>query len=148
MRYTVPSFVRPEYMEDSLKVRFRVGRVYKTLCGNVRFNEKRVIRKKSLICAPGEMEELTLKKELLSGVSWFEKDHRQNRGGINMEEKISYLYWLSYGICSLTVRISENKSCFCKEIPVEKGKNLRRNRSYVSSANRNHNCMRDRRKIS
>lgn len=66
VRYTVPSFVRPEYMEDSLKVRFRVGKVYRNCYVNVRFNEERVIHKKRLYAAPGEMEELTLKKEQLA----------------------------------------------------------------------------------
>lgn len=66
VRYTVPSFVRPEYMEDSLKVRFRVGKVYRNCYVNVRFDEEQVIHKKRLYAAPGEMEELTLKKEQLA----------------------------------------------------------------------------------
>lgn len=66
VRYTVPSFVRPEHMEDSLKVRFRVGKVYRNCYVNVRFNEEQVIHKKRLYAAPGEMEELTLKKEQLA----------------------------------------------------------------------------------
>lgn len=66
VRYTVPSFVRPEHMEDSLKVRFRVGKVYRNCYVNVRFDEERVIHKKRLYAAPGEMEELTLKKEQLA----------------------------------------------------------------------------------
>lgn len=66
VRYTVPSFVRPEYMEDSMKVRFRVGKVYRNCYVNVRFDEEQVIHKKRLYAAPGEMEELTLKKEQLA----------------------------------------------------------------------------------
>lgn len=66
VRYTVPSFVRPEHMEDSLKVRFRVGKVYRNCYVNVRFDEEQVIHKKRLYAAPGEMEELTLKKEQLA----------------------------------------------------------------------------------
>lgn len=66
VRYTVPSFVRPEHLEDSLKVRFRVGKVYRNCYVNVRFDEEQVIHKKRLYAAPGEMEELTLKKEQLA----------------------------------------------------------------------------------
>ena len=66
VRYTVPSFVRPEHMEDSLKVRLRVGKVYRNCYVNVRFDEEQVIHKKRLYAAPGEMEELTLKKEQLA----------------------------------------------------------------------------------
>lgn len=66
VRYTVPSFIRPEQMEDSLKVRFRVGKVYRNCYVNVYFNEEQIIHKKRLYAAPGEMEELTLKKEQLT----------------------------------------------------------------------------------
>ena len=65
IRYTVPSFIRPEYMEDSLTIRFRVGRVYRDCYVCVYFDEKQVIRKKRLYAAPGEMEELILKKAQL-----------------------------------------------------------------------------------
>lgn len=66
VRYTVPSFIRPEQMEDSLKVRFRVGKVYRNCYVNVYFNEEQIIHKKRPYAAPGEMEELTLKKEQLT----------------------------------------------------------------------------------
>ena len=62
IRYTIPSFIRPEYMEESLTIRFRVGRVYRDCYVCVYFDEKLVIRKKRLYAAPGEMEELILKK--------------------------------------------------------------------------------------
>lgn len=65
VRYIVPSFVRPECMEDDLKVRFRVSRVYRGCYVDVYFGEERVAHKKKLYGAPGEMEELTLKKEEL-----------------------------------------------------------------------------------
>ena len=64
VRYTVPSVIRPDHMPDSLKVRFRVGRVYKNSYVEAWFGEKRVIRKKRPYLAPGEMEELILKKEM------------------------------------------------------------------------------------
>ena len=65
VRYTIPSFIRPEYMEESLTIRFRVGRVYRDCYVCVYFDEKLVIRKKRLYAAPGEMEELILKKAQL-----------------------------------------------------------------------------------
>ena len=65
VRYTVPSFIRPEYMEEDLTVRFRVGCVYRNCYVCVYFDEKQVIRKKRLYVAPGEMEELILKKAQL-----------------------------------------------------------------------------------
>lgn len=65
IRYTVPSRIRPKQMEDSLKIRFRVSRVYQECFVEVYFNEKQVLRKKRRYAAPGEMEELNLKKELL-----------------------------------------------------------------------------------
>ncbi len=52
VRYTIPSFIRPEYMEESLTIRFRVGRVYRDCYVCVYFDEKLVIRKKRLYAAP------------------------------------------------------------------------------------------------
>lgn len=67
VRYTVPSVIRPDHMPESLKVRFRVGQVYRSCYVEVWFGENRVIRKKRPYMAPGEMEELSLKKEMLQG---------------------------------------------------------------------------------
>lgn len=65
VRYTVPSFIRPEHMEENLTLRFRADRVYRDCYVCVSFDKKQVIRKKRLYAAPGEMEELTLKKAQL-----------------------------------------------------------------------------------
>ena len=65
VRYTVPSFIRPEHMEENLTLRFRADRVYRDCYVCVYFDEKLVIRKKRLYAAPGEMEELILKKAQL-----------------------------------------------------------------------------------
>ena len=65
-RYTVPSTVNINRMDDLLTVRFRVGNVYKNAYMNVYFNDERVIHKKKRIFAPGEMEQFILQKEKLA----------------------------------------------------------------------------------
>ena len=65
VRYTVPSTIRPEIMDDKLTVRFRVGNVYKNCYISVYFDEERVLHRKRPVVAPGEMEEIKLEKEKL-----------------------------------------------------------------------------------
>lgn len=65
VRYTVPVTIHPERMEDTLKVRFRVGNVYRNCYVSAYFGEERVIHRKRQIVAPGEMEEIRLTKEQL-----------------------------------------------------------------------------------
>ena len=66
VRYTVPSLVHPEYMEDEITVRFRVGKIYKNSYIAVYYDDNLVLRKKRPIIAPGEMEEVKiLKSEIL-----------------------------------------------------------------------------------
>ena len=67
VRYTVPSFIRPDHMEDKLTVRFRVGSVYRKCYVSVYLGEERIIHKKRPVMAPGEMEEIRLEKSLLLG---------------------------------------------------------------------------------
>jgi len=62
VRYTVPVTVRPNKMQDLLTVRFRVGQVYKNPEICVYMGDKCVLRRKKQICAPGEMEQVVLKK--------------------------------------------------------------------------------------
>ncbi|MGN0157898.1 MAG: NAD(P)/FAD-dependent oxidoreductase [Brotaphodocola sp.] len=65
VRYTVPSIVRPDQMEDTMIVRFRVGGVYKNCYIAVYFDDERVMRRKRPVVAPGEMEEVKLEKAKL-----------------------------------------------------------------------------------
>lgn len=65
VRYTVPSVIHPERMDDKLTVRFRVGGVYKNCYVSVYFDDERVIHRKRPVVAPGEMEEIKLEKEKL-----------------------------------------------------------------------------------
>lgn len=62
VRYTVPSFVRPDQMEDLLTVRFRVGAVYSNVNVVVRVGDTIVTKQKKRTMAPGEMEQVKLKK--------------------------------------------------------------------------------------
>ena len=65
VRYTVPSFVRPSEMEENLTVRFRVGDVYKNKAIAVYFDDQLIGKKKRQVMAPGEMEQVILKKKKL-----------------------------------------------------------------------------------
>ena len=69
VRYTVPSTIRVEKMAEELTVRFRVGAVYRNAFIGVYFDDERVVHRKRLMMAPGEMEEVKLKKEQLEKYS-------------------------------------------------------------------------------
>ena len=62
VRYTVPVCVRKDRLEDLLTIRFRVGNVYKNPEICVYLGDKCIQRRKKQICAPGEMEQVILKK--------------------------------------------------------------------------------------
>ena len=66
VRYTVPSTVDPARMEDRLTVRFRVGNVYKNAYICTYYDDVCVSRKRRPVVAPGEMENLVLKKAELA----------------------------------------------------------------------------------
>lgn len=66
VRYTVPSSIQVERMPPELTVRFRVGNVYRNHYINVYADGKQLQRRKRPIMAPGEMEEIVLKKEVLA----------------------------------------------------------------------------------
>jgi len=65
-RYTVPSTIDVNRMDDKLTVRFRVGAVYKDSYVSVYFDDERVMHNKKRIMAPGEMEQVILLKTKLS----------------------------------------------------------------------------------
>ena len=65
VRYTVPVEIRPDCMEDTVTIRFRVGNVYKNCYLDVFIDDERVIHRKKQVVSPGEMENITLKKEQL-----------------------------------------------------------------------------------
>ena len=53
VRYTVPVFVRPKHMEDTLTVRFRVGNVYKNASVCTYFGDTCISRRKRGFWPPG-----------------------------------------------------------------------------------------------
>lgn len=66
VRYTVPKFVRPEVMDDTLTVRFRVGQVFKNCAIATYFGDELISKRKRPVMAPGEMEQVILKKSQLA----------------------------------------------------------------------------------
>ena len=64
-RYTVPSTIDVDRMDDLLTVRFRVGAVFKNSYVSVYFDDERVMHNKKRIMAPGEMEQVILQKTKL-----------------------------------------------------------------------------------
>ena len=65
VRYTVPKTINPMRMEEEHVIRFRVGDVYKNCYVSVYFGTERIIHRKRPIVAPGEMEQVVLKKAQL-----------------------------------------------------------------------------------
>ena len=65
-RYTVPSTIRVDQMEDLLTVRFRVGAVFQNAFVSVYFDDERIMHNKKKIMAPGEMEQVILQKKMLA----------------------------------------------------------------------------------
>ena len=65
VRYTVPGTVHPEFMDEKVTVRFRVGRIFQNAYISVYFDDERISRRKRPVMAPGEMEEVKLDKAKL-----------------------------------------------------------------------------------
>lgn len=65
VRYTVPQFVNRESEADQWKIRFRVSDVYRDRFISIYYGDERVYHKKKKVLAPGEMEQVAIKKESL-----------------------------------------------------------------------------------
>ncbi|MCI8639682.1 MAG: FAD-dependent oxidoreductase [Coprococcus sp.] len=65
VRYTVPSLICPERMEETLTVRFRVGDIYKDRFLSVYLDDERIQHRRRPVMAPGEMEQVILSREEL-----------------------------------------------------------------------------------
>ena len=65
-RYTVPSSVNIARAGDLLTIRFRVGEVFKDSYVSVYLDDERIMHNKKRIMAPGEMEQVILKKDMLT----------------------------------------------------------------------------------
>jgi len=64
IRYTVPATIAPENIPDKIDIRFRVSGVFKNQYISVYFDGIRTQRRKRLILTPGEMETVTLNREV------------------------------------------------------------------------------------
>lgn len=67
VRYTVPGTIDPARMDDEVVVRFRVGRNMRKAVVTLMAGDRELIRKKRPVMAPGEMEQITIKREWLTG---------------------------------------------------------------------------------
>ena len=67
VRYTVPSTLNPARMEGDVIIRFRVGRNLRKAAVTVSAGGRELLRRKRPVMAPGEMEQIALKKEWLTG---------------------------------------------------------------------------------
>ena len=65
VRYTVPKYIRPTEMDDTLTVRFRVGAVYKNCSIATYFDDTLISKRKRPVMASGEMEQVILDKKKL-----------------------------------------------------------------------------------
>ena len=72
VRYTVPSTIHVDNMADLLTVRFRVGGVFKNSYISVYLNDERVQHRRKQVMAPGEMEQVILKKKDLEAYEGLE----------------------------------------------------------------------------
>ncbi len=70
VRYTVPSVIRPAHMPETLTVRFRVDNIYKNRFVSVYFGDTRVQHRKKTVLAPGEMEQIVLKRDDLENAEF------------------------------------------------------------------------------
>lgn len=66
VRYTVPQSIDIANMRDMVVVRFRVADIYRDRMVSVYYDGKRVSSQKKKIMAPGEMEQIILKKSSFS----------------------------------------------------------------------------------
>lgn len=60
--YTVPQFIAPGSMRDEVVIRFRVDNIYQKSRLVLEVDGKEVAQKRKIVFAPGEMEDLVLKK--------------------------------------------------------------------------------------
>ena len=73
VRYTVPQSLDIRNMNDQVGVRFRVADVYKDRFISVYYGDERVSKRKKKVLAPGEMEQVILKKDSFKNYPDLEK---------------------------------------------------------------------------
>lgn len=73
VRYTVPQTLDVDHMKDQITVRFRVADVYKNRFISVYYDGTRIAHRKKKVLAPGEMEQVVLKKDSFKDYPQLEK---------------------------------------------------------------------------
>ena len=66
VRYSVPRVVNVDRMDGDSIVKFRVRDVYNNHYVSVHLNDERILHRKKQVMAPGEMENVVLKKDQLA----------------------------------------------------------------------------------
>lgn len=69
VRYTVPSHINADRMPENITVRFRVGEVRKNCYISVYLGEDRIRHIKKMVVAPGEMENVEIRKSDISTIN-------------------------------------------------------------------------------
>lgn len=69
IRYTVPQKIDINNINDNITVRFRVDNIYKNRSIVLKLNDKELLNIKKKILAPGEMEQIIIRKDMLNGVN-------------------------------------------------------------------------------
>lgn len=95
VRYTVPSLLYVDRMAEEQTVRFRVGDVYRDACLTVYFNGAPVKNIKKRVMAPGEMEQILLKKAELEAY----KDLREITIGVKTATGVETAISVGNTIC-------------------------------------------------
>lgn len=73
VRYTVPSYIYPESMDEKVTVRFRVGKVYKGAYLSVYADNERIFHQKKKILTPGEMCQILLARDKVQELDGLKK---------------------------------------------------------------------------
>ena len=63
----MPATLRPGLMEDTVTLRFRVGKNLRNATVRVTADGRELLTRKRPVMAPGEMEQIVLKKEWFKG---------------------------------------------------------------------------------
>lgn len=85
VRYTVPSEIRMRHMTEEQLIRFRVGDVYKNCYIRAYLDGEQIFSRKRQVAAPGEMEQIRLKKEKLLAVLEGKKEQDDHKLVIRVE---------------------------------------------------------------
>ena len=75
INYTVPNYINPNRMEEKVKIRFRVKKIYEKSAIAVYLDGEKISTRKKRVFAPGEMEEILLKKQDVFDKKNAQKEH-------------------------------------------------------------------------